>query len=126
VLWNLIHDWYTWSGLCSGMARRPSRAEMDRHVRAARNSPPRGWEWLAQLPAQASQQVIKDYIRAWDRFHRGLAKPPKVKRVGRRMAVDMPQGPALNITRLNHRWGELSIPLSGLPEVLSVTVGEPG
>jgi homogentisate 1,2-dioxygenase len=27
------------------------------------------------------------------------------------MAVDVPQASALNINRLNHRWGQLSIPL---------------
>jgi putative transposase len=113
VLWNLVHDWYTWSGVCHGIARRPSIAEMDRQVREARAKPLRGWEWLAKLPAQASQQVLKDYVRAWDRFHRGLAKPPKFKKARRRMAVDVPQASALNITRLNHRWGELSIPLVG-------------
>jgi putative transposase len=112
-LWNLIHDWYTWSGFCHGIARRPSIAEMDRQIREARVKPLCGWEWLAQLPAQASQQVLKDYVRAWDRFHRGLARPPKFKKADRRMAVDVPQASALNITRLNHRWGELSIPLVG-------------
>ena len=29
MLWNLVHDWYTWSGVCHGIARRPSIAEMD-------------------------------------------------------------------------------------------------
>jgi putative transposase len=114
VLWNLIHDWYTWGGgQGHSIARRPSITEMDRQVREARTSPLRGWEWLAQLPAQASQQILKDYVRAWDRFHRGHARPPKFKKAGRRMAVDVPQASALNITRLNHRWGELSVPLVG-------------
>jgi putative transposase len=113
VLWNLVHDWYTWGGNHHSFARRPPIAEMDRQIREARVKPLRGWEWLARLPAQASQQVLKDYVRAWDRFHRGLARPPKFKKPGRRMAVDVPQASALNITRLNHRWGELSIPLVG-------------
>jgi putative transposase len=113
VLWNLVHDWYTWGGSHHGIARRPPIAEMDRQIREARVKPLLGWEWLARLPAQASQQVLKDYVRAWDRFHRGLARPPKFKKPGRRMAVDVPQASALNITRLNYRWGELSIPLVG-------------
>jgi putative transposase len=115
ALWNLIHDWYTWGGGGRGhsVARRPPITEMDRQVREARTSPPPGWEWLAQLPAQASQQVLKDYVRAWDRFHRGHARSPKSKKTGQRMAVDIPQASALNITRLNHRWGELSVPLVG-------------
>jgi hypothetical protein len=60
VLWNLLHDWYIWGGPCYGAGGRPSIAEMDRQVRDARAKPLRGWEWLAQLPAQASQQVLKD------------------------------------------------------------------
>jgi putative transposase len=43
----------------------------------------------------------------------GLARPPKYKRRRARLAVDVPQASALNITRLNHRSGELSIPLVG-------------
>jgi putative transposase len=113
TLWNLVHDWYTWGGSNHSIAKRPPIAEMDRQIREARVMPLLGWEWLARLPAQASQQVLKDYIRAWDRFHRGLARPPKFKKFGRRMAVDVPQALALNITRLNYRWGELSIPLVG-------------
>jgi putative transposase len=114
VLWNLIHDWYTWGGgRGHSIARRPSITEIDRQIREARTSPPHGWEWLAQLPAQASQQVLKDYLRAWDRFHRGHARPPWFKEVGRRMAIDIPQASALNITRLSHRWGELSVPFVG-------------
>jgi putative transposase len=113
VLWNLVHDWYTWGDSYYSIARRPSIAEMDLQIREARAKPIPGWECLAQLPAQASQQVLKDYVRAWDRFHRGLARPPKSKKIGRRMAVDVPQASALNINRLNHRWGQLSIPLVG-------------
>ena len=113
VLWNLVHDWYTWGGSYHSIARRPPIAEMDRQIREARVKPLLGWEWLARLPAQSSQQVLKDYVRAWHRFHRGLARPPKFKKPGRRMAVDVPQASALNITRLNYRWGELSIPLVG-------------
>jgi hypothetical protein len=113
VLWNLVHEWYTRGDRYLSIARRPSIAEMDWQIREARAKPLRGWEWLAQLPAQASQQVLKDYVRAWDRCHRGLAKPPRFKKAGRRMAVDVPQASALNITRLNHRWGQLSIPLVG-------------
>jgi hypothetical protein len=44
-----------------------------------------------------------------------LSRPcqaPRFKKAGRRMAVDVPQASALNITRLSHRWGELSIPSS--------------
>jgi putative transposase len=111
LLWNLLHDWWTWGS--HSMARRPPPTELDRQIREARKNPLPGWEWLEQLPAQAGQQILKDYLRAWGRFQRGLAKPPKYKRRRARMAVDVPQASALNVTRLNRRWGELSIPLVG-------------
>jgi putative transposase len=111
LLWNLIHDWWTWAG--PSIARRPPPSELERQIREARRNPLPGWEWFERLPAQACQQVLKDYLRAWGRFRRGLARPPKYKGRRARLAVDVPQASALNITRLNHRWGELSIPLVG-------------
>jgi putative transposase len=111
LLWNLIHDWWTWGG--HGIARRPPPSELDRQIREARRNPVPGWEWLEHLPAQAGQQVLKDYLRAWGRFQRQLARPPEYKRRRAQMGVDVPQASALNVARLNHRWGELSIPLVG-------------
>jgi putative transposase len=111
LLWNLIHDWWTWGG--RSIAKRPSPAELDREIREARADPLSGWEWLSSLPAQASQRVLKDYLRAWGRYQRGLARSPKYKRRQGHMAVDVPQASALNVVRLSHRWGELSIPLVG-------------
>jgi putative transposase len=76
-------------------------------------TPPPGWEWLGQLPAQAVQQILKHYVRAWDRFFKGMARPPKFKKRSGSMAVDIPQASKLNIVRLNHRLGEVTIPLIG-------------
>lgn len=112
ALWNLLHEWYTWGGL-SGSSKRPPIAEVDRQLRDARRNPPPGWEWLGKLPAQAAQQVLKHYVRAWDRFFKGVARPPKFKKRSGRMAMDIPQASKLNITRLNHHWGEVTIPLVG-------------
>jgi putative transposase len=81
--------------------------------RDARRNPPPGWEWLGQLPAQAAQQVLKHYVRAWDRFFKGVDRPPKFKKRSGHMAVDIPQASKLNIIRLNQRWGEVTIPLVG-------------
>ena len=111
VLWNLLHDWWTWGG--RSVAKRPSPAELDRQIREARANPLSGWEWLSSLSAQASQQVLKDYLRAWGRYQRGVARSPRYKRRQARMAVDIPQASALNVVRLSHRWGELSIPRVG-------------
>ena len=80
AVWNLLHEWYTWGGHGRRSSRRPSVAEIDRQLRAARIDPLPGWEWLAKLPAQATQQVVKHYLRAWDRFFEGSARPPRFKR----------------------------------------------
>jgi putative transposase len=113
ALWNLLHEWQCWRGRGGSIARNPSIAEMDRQVRAARMEPLPGWEWLADLPAQASQQVLKHYVRAWRRFFEGLSGPPRFKRRSSQLAVDLPQASDLRIVRLNHRWGEVSILLVG-------------
>jgi putative transposase len=111
ALWNLLHNWYTCRD--GGIASRPSIAEIDRQLRDARADPLPGWEWLAELPCQATQQVLKHYIRAWDHFQKGLARPPKVKKRSARLAVDVPQASKLRVTRLSRRWGEAAIPLVG-------------
>jgi putative transposase len=107
AVWNLLHEWYTWAG--GQIARRPSWAEMGRQLRDARTNPLPGWEWLATLPAQATQQVLKHYLRAWDRYYAGLAGRPRFKQRSRQMAVDNPQASDLHIVRLNRRWGEVTI-----------------
>jgi putative transposase len=113
ALWNLIHEWRTWEGSGHGGARRPTAAEMDRQLREARPSPLPDWEWLAKLPAQATQQVLKHYLRAWERFYGGLAGPPRFKKRSSHMAVDVPQASGLRIVRLNRRWGSVMIPRVG-------------
>jgi putative transposase len=108
ALWNLLHEWHTW-GDGGRSARRPSKAEMDRQIREARTHPLRGYEWLATLPAQSTQQVLKEYLRALDRFFRGSAGRPRFKQRSRSMAVDNPQASDLRIVRLNRRWGEVTV-----------------
>jgi putative transposase len=111
ALWNLLHEWY----ICGngGVARRPSVPEVDRQLRAARTDPLPGWEWLAELPAHATQQVLKNYLRTWNRFYKGLARPPRSKKGNGRLAVDVPQASQLRVTRLGRRWGEVTIPSAG-------------
>jgi putative transposase len=111
ALWNLLHEWY--SCRTGGIATRPSIVEIDRQLRDARSNPLPGWEWLANLPAQATQQVLKQYLGAWDRYFRGVSKPPKFKKRSGHMAVDVPQASALHVTRLNRHWGEVQIPRVG-------------
>jgi putative transposase len=111
AMWNLLHEWYTWGD--GQIARRPSRAEIDRQLRESRTNPLPGWEWPGQLPAQASQQVVKHYFRAWDRFYKGVSKRPRFKKRSRHMTVDSPQASDLRIRRLNRRWGEITIQMAG-------------
>jgi putative transposase len=111
ALWNLLHEWYTCRS--GGIATRPSVAEIDRQLRNARSDPLPGWDWLAELPAQATQQVLKQYLVAWDRYWKGLARPPKFKKRIRSLAVDVPQASQLNVVRVTPRWGELTVPLVG-------------
>lgn len=113
ALWNLIHEWCTWGGSGHSGAGRPTAAEMDRQLRDARTDPLPDWEWLATLPAQATQQVLKHYLRAWKRFFDGLAGPPRFKKRSSHMAVDVPQASGLRIVRLNRRWGRVMIPRIG-------------
>ena len=111
ALWNLLHEWYTCGR--GGIARRPSIAEFDRQLRDARTDPLPGWEWLADLPAQATQQVLKHYLSAWDRYFSGISRPPKFKKRSTHMAVDAPQASALKVARLSRHWGEVQVTLVG-------------
>jgi putative transposase len=111
AVWNLLHEWYTCRE--GGIAKRPSIAEMDRQLRDARTKPLPDWEWLNDLPAQAMQQILKDYLRAWDRYFGGVVGPPRFKQRCSKMAVDAPQAARLNIKHLNRRWGRVQIPFVG-------------
>jgi putative transposase len=111
ALWNLLHEWYTCRN--GGIAKRPPVAEIDRQLRAARSDPLPGWEWLADLPAQASQQVLKHYLRTWGWFYSGRTNPPKRKKRSTRLVIDVPQASKLTITRLNRHWGVVRLPMVG-------------
>ncbi|WP_275041027.1 RNA-guided endonuclease InsQ/TnpB family protein, partial [Nocardiopsis valliformis] len=71
-------------------------------------------DFLAALPAQAAQQVLKQYHRAWVNCWEGRAEAPRFKsRVRAKMSVDIPQGRDLNITCLSRRWSTVKIPKVG-------------
>src|SRR5262249_6903708 len=106
ALWNLLHEWWQWGG----RGRRPTWRQADDAIRQARYEIP----WLAELPAQAAQQVLKSYVKAWKTFYAGRSRPPRFKsRIRSRMAIDVPQGSALAVRRVNRRWGQLHIPKVG-------------
>jgi putative transposase len=105
TLWNLLHDW--WS-----MIPREKRSleAADAAIRQARTD----IDWLAVLPAQAAQAVLKTYFQAWRNCWEGRAGAPRFKARSRSvMAVDVPQGRDLNIVRVHRRWGMVNIPKLG-------------
>ncbi|TMR90225.1 transposase [Nonomuraea basaltis] len=105
ALWNLLHDWWTMLPKC-----RRSLAAADAAIRQARND----IDWLAFLPAQAAQQVLKTYFQAWKNHWEGRADQPTFKARSRTvMSVDIPQGRDLQITRVHRRWGMVTIPKVG-------------
>ncbi len=105
TLWNLLHDWWTM------MPReRRSLEAADAAIRQARND----IDWLAVLPAQAAQAVLKTYFQAWRNCWEGRAGAPRFKARSRSvMAVDIPQGRDLNLVRVHRRWGMVNIPKLG-------------
>ena len=106
ALWNLLHDWTTGHGRC----HRPSLKDADDAIRQARKDLP----WLAAVPAQAAQAILKTYRRAWTNFFDGRAMPPEFKaRFRARAAVDIPQARDLAVKRLNRRWATMWVPKIG-------------
>ncbi|MDO0912092.1 transposase [Streptomyces sp. DT2A-34] len=103
--WNLLHDLWMMTPKC----RRSLRAA-DEAIRQAR----RDIDWLAVLPAQAAQVVLKTYHRAWKNCWEGRADAPNFKaRFRTMMSVDIPQGRDLHVKRVHRRWGMVNIPKVG-------------
>ncbi|MET8182061.1 transposase, partial [Streptomyces sp. NPDC005336] len=103
--WNLLHDLWSMTPRC-----QRSLSRFDAAIRQARKET----DWLAALPAQAAQAVLKTYLQAWKNCWDGRADEPNFKaRIRTVMSVDIPQGRDLNITRVHRRWGMVNIPRIG-------------
>jgi putative transposase len=105
TMWNLLHAWWR-------MMPKEKRtlANADAAIRQARED----IDFLAVLPAQAAQAVLKTYFQAWKNCWDGRADAPNFKgRFRTVMSVDVPQGRDLNITRVHRRWGMANIPKVG-------------
>ncbi len=103
--WNLLHDGWT-------MLPKDKRtlASADAAIRQARKD----IDWLAVLPAQAAQAVLKTYFQAWKNCWKRRAEAPAFKaRFRSVMSVSVPQGRDLQIKRVHRRWGVVSIPKVG-------------
>lgn len=104
-MWNLLHAWWR-------MMPKEKRtlANADAAIRQARED----IDFLAVLPAQAAQAVLKTYFQAWKNCWEGRAGAPDFKgRVRTVMSVDVPQGRDLNIVRVHRRWGMVNLPKIG-------------
>ncbi|MGW7622132.1 RNA-guided endonuclease InsQ/TnpB family protein [Streptomyces antimycoticus] len=105
TMWNLLHAWWQ-------MMPKEKRtlANADAAIRQARED----IGFLAVLPAQAAQAVLKMYFQAWKNCWDGRAGAPNFKgRFRTVMSVDIPQGRDLNIVRVHRRWGMANIPKVG-------------
>jgi putative transposase len=105
TMWNLLHAWWQ-------MMPKDKRtlANADAAIRQARGD----LDFLAVLPAQAAQAVLKTYFQAWKNCWEGRADAPNFKgRFQAVMGVDIPQGRDLNITRVHRRWGMVNLPKIG-------------
>ena len=105
MIWNCLHAWWQ-------MMPKEKRtlANADAAIRQARKD----IDFLAVLPAQAAQAVLKTYVQAWKNCWDGRADAPNFKsRVRTAMSVDVPQGRDLNITRVHRRWGMVNLPKIG-------------
>lgn len=110
ALWNLIHAHHTFH---AASRRWPSWVESDAAIRQGRTD----MDWLAILPAQAAQQVLKAYKQAWSNYWNGSHGQPAFKSRRARRAVDVPQARDLNVTRLNGKWATVAIPKVGAVKV---------
>ncbi|MEU6653162.1 transposase, partial [Streptomyces sp. NPDC046900] len=105
TMWNCLHAWWT-------MLPKDKRtlAAADAAIRQARKE----IDFLAILPAQAAQAVLKTYFQAWKNCWEGRADEPNFKaRFRSVMSVDIPQGRDLQIKRVHRRWGVVTIPKVG-------------
>jgi putative transposase len=70
--------------------------------------------WLADLPAQSAQQVLRQLDRAYDDWWNPVhpAGPPTFKKRSDRLAVPFP-GQAVKVRKLNRRWAEVRPPKIG-------------
>ena len=106
ALWNLIHDYYTFHH-----RRRPTATELAKAIQQGRRDLP----WLAELPAQACQQIQRTYLTSWKRFFAGTSGRPQFKgRSKTRSGFDVPQARDLNITRTSDKWATVNIAKVGV------------
>ncbi|MFE5593877.1 RNA-guided endonuclease InsQ/TnpB family protein [Streptomyces sp. NPDC056549] len=104
-MWNLLHAWWQ----MMPKAKR-TLADADAAIRQARKD----IDFLALLPAQAAQAVLKAYVQAWKNCWEGRAGAPEFKsRFRSAMSLDAPQGRDFHVRRVHRRWGQVNLPKIG-------------
>jgi Helix-turn-helix domain len=70
--------------------------------------------WLADLPAQSAQQVLRQLDRAYDNWWNPQhpAGPPTFRKRSTGLAVPFP-GQAVKVRKLNRRWAQVRLPKVG-------------
>jgi putative transposase len=70
--------------------------------------------WLADLPAQSAQQVLRQLDRAFDSWWslQHPAGPPRFKKRRNRLTVPFP-GQAVAVRKRNYKWAEVRLPKVG-------------
>ncbi|MFF4156488.1 RNA-guided endonuclease InsQ/TnpB family protein [Streptomyces sp. NPDC001678] len=84
--------------------------EQCKHLTSARAD----LDWLADLPAQCAQQVLRNLDRAYENFWNpdlAAAFPARKKR-GHRLSIPFP-GQAVEVRKLNRHWAEVRLPKLG-------------
>ncbi|MFD4263278.1 RNA-guided endonuclease InsQ/TnpB family protein, partial [Streptomyces sp. NPDC058534] len=105
TMWNLLHAWWR---------MMPKDMRTLQHADAAIRQAREDIGFLAVLPAQAAQAVLRTYFQAWKNCWEHRADAPNFKsRFRTVMSVDIPQGRDLNITRVHRRWGMVNLPKVG-------------
>lgn len=111
TVWNLLHAYTTFH---AHSRRWPTLAMMDAAIRQGRKD----IDFLAVLPAQAAQAVLKTYRQAWKNYWAGThARPDFHAKRRTRRAVDIPQARDLNLQILNGRWATVQVPKVGRVKV---------
>jgi putative transposase len=108
AVWNLALEQRQYLYRHRGVTLRAS-AQCVQLTRARGDLP-----WLADLPAQSAQQVLRQLDRAygnwWNSEH--PAGPPTFKKRSDRLAVPFP-GQAVMVRKLNRKWAEVRLPKVG-------------
>ena len=108
AVWNLALEQRRFAWRQRGRTVRS--AEQCRHLTDARADMP----WLADLPAQSAQQVLRQLDRAYDNWWnpKHPAQAPTFRKRSGGLSIPFP-GQAVQVRRCSRRWAEVRLPKLG-------------